>query len=226
MSEWGGIPPEYRNQIVTGDARLLASRIPDESVDLVFTDPVYDRLEDYCWLAQVAARVLRPGGTLLAYYWGADLPSVASVMRHPRLVFRWNVFDLKIGTASLDGGKGARCMTRPALVFGKDFIDRSFWLSDVVYSRPQGQAANHVWSKNPSATRAWLAMLPPGLLWDPCAGGGTIPAVCRETGREFVAFEQDPDTAEKARQRVHLTTPPLFVLEPEPEPQLALEVSA
>lgn len=41
------IPPEYLNQIVTGDARELAKRIPDESVDLIFTDPIYDCIDDY-----------------------------------------------------------------------------------------------------------------------------------------------------------------------------------
>jgi DNA modification methylase len=33
--------------IYTGDARELSRAIPDESVDLIFTDPVYDRIEDY-----------------------------------------------------------------------------------------------------------------------------------------------------------------------------------
>jgi len=55
-----GMPKEYRNQIVTGDARELAKAIPDESIDLVFTDPVYDRIDDYRWLAETAARVLEP----------------------------------------------------------------------------------------------------------------------------------------------------------------------
>ena len=35
--------PYDLNTIITGDARELAKAIPDESVDLIFTDPVYDR---------------------------------------------------------------------------------------------------------------------------------------------------------------------------------------
>jgi len=53
------MPMEYRNQIVTGDARVLAERIPDESIDLIFTDPVYQNIDDYRWLAETAARVLK-----------------------------------------------------------------------------------------------------------------------------------------------------------------------
>jgi DNA modification methylase len=56
--DWRGIPEEYRNAIVTGDARVLAGRVPDESVDLIFTDPVYQNIADYQWLAETAVRVL------------------------------------------------------------------------------------------------------------------------------------------------------------------------
>ena len=34
-------------------------------------------------------------------------------------------------------------------------------------------------------------------------------------GRNYLAFEIDPDTAELARERVRITQPPLFVPEPE-----------
>jgi len=67
--------PYDLNTIVTGDARQLAEAIPDESVDLVFTDPVYDRIDDYRWLAETAARVLKVDGHLLTWqnvrYWYA-----------------------------------------------------------------------------------------------------------------------------------------------------------
>src|SRR5260221_13856113 len=57
------------NTITTGDARELATAIPDESIDLVFTDPPYPKeyLPLYGWLAEEAARVLKPGGFLLTY---------------------------------------------------------------------------------------------------------------------------------------------------------------
>ena len=57
--------PYDLNTIITGDARQLAEAVPDESVDLIFTDPVYDRIDDYRWLAETAARVLRADCVLL-----------------------------------------------------------------------------------------------------------------------------------------------------------------
>lgn len=80
------IPSEYMNQIVTGDARELAKRIPDESVDLVIADPPYfeitsslwdsqwasrDAWADWCleWASEIV-RVLKPNGS--AYIFGDD----------------------------------------------------------------------------------------------------------------------------------------------------------
>ena len=53
------------NHIYTGDAKELTKDIPNESIDLIFTDPVYQNLDDYEWLAQEAARLLKPNSTLL-----------------------------------------------------------------------------------------------------------------------------------------------------------------
>jgi hypothetical protein len=214
-------PTEDEHQgIYTGDAKILAPAIPDESVDLIFTDPVYQQINDYRWLAETAMRVLKPKGICFAYYWGSFAPMVMKAMTTPDMVFRSPVFDLKIGVASLDGGRNGRIMTRPAFVWSKLEHDTSFWLDDVVYSYPMGRAVNHQWSKNPSATRQWLGMIPNGLTIDFFVGGGTHIQVCKELGRRWLAFEIDPDVAETARQRVRQTQPPLFVPEPQ---QLGME---
>ena len=53
--------------IHVGDARELSQSIGAETVDLIFTDPVYANVEDYWWLAKTAVRVLKPGGACLAW---------------------------------------------------------------------------------------------------------------------------------------------------------------
>jgi hypothetical protein len=54
---------------------------------------------------------------------------------------------------------------------------------------------------------------PGALVWEPFAGGGTIPAVCKMHHRNYIAFEIDPATAVAARERVANTQPmhPAFV---------------
>ena len=61
-----------------GDFRVEGDVIPDNSVDLIFTDPPYDRkaIQLYDGLGEFAARVLRPGGSLVAYVGHIQLPEV------------------------------------------------------------------------------------------------------------------------------------------------------
>ena len=76
--------------IVTGDAKELAPAIPDESVDLIFTDPPYSRefLPLYGWLSETAARVLRPERFVLAMCGGTYLDHVFDLMGQ-HLNFFW-----------------------------------------------------------------------------------------------------------------------------------------
>jgi len=66
-----------RVEILTGDAFELIRDIPPRSVDLIFTDPLYlsQGLHLYAWLAEQAARVLRPEGWLLFFATGYPRPA-------------------------------------------------------------------------------------------------------------------------------------------------------
>ena len=85
------MPDAYKDSIVTGDARELARAIPDESVDLIFTDPVYDRIEDYRWLAETAVRVLKPNSACLAFCGIGYLPATHQAMLKGGLTYRWRL---------------------------------------------------------------------------------------------------------------------------------------
>ncbi len=64
--------------MLRGDFRELGAAIPDGSVSLIFTDPPYDRasLPLYSDLGAFAARVLRPGGSLITYVGNLGLLAV------------------------------------------------------------------------------------------------------------------------------------------------------
>lgn len=78
------------NQIYTGDARELAKAIPDESVDLIFTDPVYDRIDDYQWLAETAARLLKPNSACLVWIANPRILQVGEAMKALNFVMPLN----------------------------------------------------------------------------------------------------------------------------------------
>ena len=62
-------------RLYNGDSLTMAGTVVEPgSVDLIYTDPPYPKEFHYCyeWLAQEAARVLKPNGFLIAYtgpYW-------------------------------------------------------------------------------------------------------------------------------------------------------------
>lgn len=67
-----------------GDFREVAQqKIPDNSVDLIFTDPPYDKesLSIYADLAKMANRVLKDGGSLVTYISQYALPDILDQIR-------------------------------------------------------------------------------------------------------------------------------------------------
>jgi hypothetical protein len=89
----GKLPQE----ILVGDFRRVLKDLPDESVDLLFTDPPYDTKSQplYGDLAALAARVLVPGGSLVAY-----CPSYAVADILPRMTTQdgltfWSVLTVR-----------------------------------------------------------------------------------------------------------------------------------
>lgn len=199
--------------IYTGDARDLAPALPDASVDLIFTDPVYDRLDDYRWLAETAARVLKPEGACLC--WCSNIqqyavqPAMAAHLRFvaplrqtyvgkPHRLIAYNLF----------------VWTTPCLWFdrGHSYPRQRTIDTIITHGPPKGA---HPWNKNPESVMRWLWDFTDteSVVWDPFTGGGTVPVVCKQLGRRYLAFEIDPDTAASARERVRHAQPPLFVPE-------------
>lgn len=209
--------PYELNQIYTGDARILSESIPDNSVDLIFTDPVYQNIDDYRWLAKTAARVLRPEGHLLAWQGVKWIPETTKVLGD-FLEYRWT-FELShlnatVGTIkgdiyshwtpcfwySVNGGKPSKRI--------RDAMDISL-ISNIT--------ENHKWHKSSKALFYWMqAFTQPGdIVADFFCGGGTVPAVAKMLGINYWACEIDSVTADLARKRVEMTQPPLFVMQPE-----------
>jgi DNA modification methylase len=222
MNVWHpGIPEHYRNQIVTGDARQLAEALPDESVDLIFTDPVYWQVRDYAWLSEVAARVLKPNGALLAWQGVKWLDRTMLALMSGGLTYRWT-FSWYQANRRGHADFGYPLWT-PLLWFEKGKSKPRYPVQDI-RSVPFSGTSGHAWQKQESLVSYWLDAftLPGAVVLEPFCGGGSTPAVCRQLGRNYVAFEINADTAEAARERVRLTPMPLLIPDADCEPQLAL----
>ena len=211
--------PNDENQgIYTGDARDLAQAIPDESVNLIFTDPVYDRIDDYRWLAETAARVLKPDSACLAWCEnGTDYLFIAEMTEYLHYVLSLHVF--MSGVTVGRHYRGMFIKTSPCLWMEKGHRNpsRRIWDVSIGVSNSRKHGKHHIWGKDPNTIARWITAFSKdgSLILDPFTGGATVPAVCKMLGRRWLAFEIDPPTAELARKRVRETQPPLFVPQPE-----------
>ncbi len=108
------------NTITTGDARELAKAIPDNSVDLIFTDPPYlkESISLYGWLAGEGARVLKPGGFCFAYCGSYFLPEVLESMGHS-LDYFWTFAILHKGSFPTFWSRKILAGFKPVVCFSK-----------------------------------------------------------------------------------------------------------
>ena len=215
--------PNDENQgIYTGDARELARAIPDESVDLIFTDPPYPKeyLYLYGWLAEEAARILLEGRRCMALAGHIHLPEIISSMSK-YLIWAWIISQIQGHLTSAIFHERVWASWKPCLVFRKGNINgRGNFAMDCFRDTATALEYSkvfHEWGQGAPFFAYYIDRwtLPTDIVFDPMVGGGTVPAVCKMLGRKWLAFEIDPDTAERARERVRNTQPPLFVMEPE-----------
>ena len=210
------------NTITTGDARELSRAIPDESIDLIFTDPPYlkEYLPLYDWLGREACRVLKPGGFLMAYagqYWKDQC--MLPLCQH--LTYFWDYIVLQPGHAPLLLERMTAQRHKSLLCFVKGY-GKPRHVVWSYYTNAQPDKRFHAWGQSEGVARYYIdAFSSPGaLVWEPFCGGGTTPYTCRQIGRNCIAFEVDPGTATIARKRLETVQP---LLMPESALQLPLE---
>jgi DNA modification methylase len=205
------------NEIVLGDSRLLAETIQDQSVTLILTDPIYSQESDYIWLAQTARRILKPDGALLCWSNGHWHRTNTTWLEKAGMTYRWDFACLHNSGLSPMNGK---IISKTNRLIWMDFDKTSKllgYIPDGFISTPWlraseiHKATEHRWTKSPKFTRIAIKAftLPGDLVYDPFAGGGTVPLACVELERNFIASEIDPDTAAFAAGRVAKAHPPI-----------------
>ena len=188
-----------------GDFRQIGSKIPDASVDLIFTDPPYDRkaIELFDGLGKFAARVLRPGGSLIAYIGQIQLPdAVADLSKHLR--YWWTCSCYHSGPTLLRMNEyGIVNGWKPMLWFVKETRgDKTTFVNDVATGTRE--KSHHEWQQSEAEARYFIDLLtdPDGFVVDPFCGGGTTPIACIALGRKWAAFEIDETHHARASARI------------------------
>lgn len=208
------IPFDFHNAVVTGDSRELAKRIPDNSVSVCFCDPVYERIEDYEWLARECERVLVPGGNLVAQCGNLRRYESEVAMRRSNLAYVDLLAEVYPYALCPLYPRRIQVGWKPYLWFSKG-PRLGEWVMNRVNvggkSYAETSKAIHPWGDSEQFAGGLLEKLcPPGaVIWDPFTGSGTVPVVAKRLGLAFIAFEIVPEAAERARQRVAGTLRPV-----------------
>lgn len=221
------------DQIVTGDARELVEQIPDSSVDLIFTDPVYQQTDDYRWLAEMALRVLKPKGAVLVWCSKPKLARSQLAMENAGLEYVYTLDYTVMAKTYRMRWYNLFCWTTPCLWMQRDgsasrprrwmpdtYTDTILLDGEAVELRAAigdtfistgGPNGSYIWNKNLGVLKAWIdAFSAPGaVVWDPFTGSGSVPIVCKLLGRHFYASEIRPDVATEARWRLDSTPLPM-----------------
>lgn len=193
-------------RVIVGDFREVGSQIKDESVEAIVTDPPYDRAAAALFepLAELAARVLKPGGSCMVLCGQSYLPEYMDALRK-HLDYHWTIgVHMPGGQAVQQHQRGINVFWKPALWFTKGAI-KSGGCSDFIRTDVNNNDKRfHKWGQSEQIMNAMLdrCTLPGHAVLDPMMGAGTTGVVCRKTNREFIGIEKDRKIAEDAKVRI------------------------
>jgi site-specific DNA-methyltransferase (adenine-specific) len=191
-------------KLFTGDLLEASSNIESGSIDAIITDPPYpkDFLPVYEKLAEVAFRVLKPGGSLVIMVGQSYLPDILrTISKH--LSYHWTLAYLT------PGGQSSQLWQRKVNTFWKPllwFVKGEYigdWIGDVVRS-DKNDKRFHEWGQSESgiAEIVHRFTIPGDIVLDPFVGGGTTGLVAVKMDRKFIGIDQDPDAIATTKQRI------------------------
>lgn len=188
-----------------GDFREVCKDIPDNSVDIICTDPPYDHesLILYEDLAIVSQRLLKPQGVLLTYCGNLYIDTIHKMLSE-HLQYVWTF-------AAMHGGGNATChkvniyQTWKPIVFYMKNFQKAHWKRFADKISGSRQKTHHKWEQCIDETKYFISALAPkenAVLLDPMMGAGTNILSGLELGMTCIGIDIDPTAHETTCARV------------------------
>lgn len=202
--------PEGCN-LMQGDFEELGKTIPDNSIDLIFTDPPY-RLQDldlYEKLGLLANNVLKEGGSLVTFVGQYELLNIGRLVEKSGLKYRWPICVKHTGHYAKMRGFGTIISVawKPLLWFVKGESGKTSnnlgWIVDFVESKKPNKIA-HEWEQSTVEAEHVIKGLTVEnqIVLDPFMGSGTTGIAALELKRKFIGIEIDKEHYSNAVNRI------------------------
>ena len=201
-------------ELFEGDFRAVAStKLTDSSIDLIFTDPPYNNESLYLYkdLAKLADRVLKPGGSLIAYFGQYALPIVLNyILENSSLDYWWQLCTIHSSRhQDRVWNRYVIADWKPLLWFvkGKREKDKvAYYMHDSILSQLPDKILNE-WeqsTKEPMHVIKGLTLEGQTVL-DPFCGAGTTAIAALRLKRKFIGIDIDPRAIEAAKANLILS---------------------
>ncbi len=184
-----------------------AVQLAPNSIDVIITDPPYPRefLSCYSDLAELAARVLRPGGSCIVMTGQSYLPEIIERMSK-HLQYHWTLSYLTPGGQAVQlWDRKVNTFWKPLLWFIKPPFNTKDWQGDVLNSKTNDNDKRfHDWGQSESGMASIVDRFsyPGQTVLDPFVGAATTGVVAVKLGRQFIGVDIDPKQIRIARQRL------------------------
>jgi len=191
-------------EVLNADFRKHLNLMAEESIDLIFTDPPYDEesISLYGALAKEAKRILKPGGSMIAYVGHYAIQRVMELVGES-LKFWWLIAMKHGGGARRFPGKYVYVEWKPLLWYVKGTRRDKEYISDFVQSKPPSKAEQD-WQQSGVEASYYIEHLtsPGDLVLDPFCGSGTTLISAYKLNRKSIGIEVDVKRWKVARARI------------------------
>lgn len=193
-------------RLFVADIRGGLPEIESESVDYIITDPPYpkEHIPLYGDLSRVAARVLKPGGSLIVMTGQSWLPEVMAQLSES-MTYHWCLSYLTPGGQSPQlFHKRVNTFWKPILWYVKGAYSGDY-IGDVVKSPPNDNDKRfHEWGQSLGGMGDILERFtnPGDIILDPFLGGGTTGVAAVSMSRKFIGTDIEGKNVEMAKRRI------------------------
>ena len=193
-------------ELKRGDSINLMAALPDNSVDLILTDPPYKKESIYLYdeLAREANRILKPHKMLITYVGNYFLYEVARILGNHLDYFWTFVLKHQEGGAAMMWDRRIQNSFKPILAFCKDgFEQKTPIIPDMI--KGEGRSKRfHEWQQGVRELYPLIRKFTKTseVILDPFMGSGTTGVAALQMKRDFIGYEIDEHHFEVASKRL------------------------